>query len=303
MMSIWACRVVLALFFVCGGLASIHEDPCQFCSRQFSSTLVRGDERFFASLKEGFVPQFPFDFAEPLLSCELESRDGYGDGPKWVCGLELLPSQCLVLSFGSSCEFGFERSVRKYPKGKTCEMHIYDPYSGKECSLSGAKSVNATFHFVGLGRTSRVVKKNDLSAIQFQNLPDILRELRLEGRTIDVLKMDIEGAEYESFAPIFELMREGKLKVGQFLIEMHALSDSVNASVLHHFFRSMWSTGNYLFHKERNGWGCGGTTCVEFSFVSAEYLARVYHSSHCPQCHLKDLLDHTNSHHRRSLEK
>ena len=93
---------------------------------------------------------------EPEWACpdvDMLPRGLYGDGHKWMCGLRLAPARhhCLVYSFGSRGEDGWERAIAARLPG--CEIHICDP------SLQGAAATdrqrrasayNATFHTIGL---------------------------------------------------------------------------------------------------------------------------------------------------------
>ena len=115
--------------------------------------------------------------------------------------------------------------------------------------------------------------KNPLSAI--------MAKLGLEGRKIDVLKVDCEGCEWTAMEPALTDMAEGRLHIGQLLIELHNVGLTQTFLEFFNFWEAVELAGLRIFHKERNGWGCDGVRCLEYAFVSAEH-ARVEHEmSNC----------------------
>ena len=71
----------------------------------------------------------------------------------------------------------------------------------------------------------------------------------------------------------FEVSEEGKITVGQIQVELHMVSNAPED--LTTFFLAADKAKMRIFHKERNGWGCGGYKCVEYSFVSEDFLRQV----------------------------
>jgi hypothetical protein len=66
-----------------------------------------------------------FDLWEAEFGCDIEDRVGapyYGDGPKFVCGMEFLSEKadCLVYSIGSRAEDGFELDLLN--RAPNCEV-------------------------------------------------------------------------------------------------------------------------------------------------------------------------------------
>ena len=146
-----------------------------------------------------------------------------GDGGKWICfdalagqqdareqpgnrdeGAEGAPKHdhatlpCVIYSVGSANEWSFERSMRAtFPK---CEVHTLDP----TVIPNEHKPEGVAFHPWGVGSKSTPYsgqlkyggKVEDGVALGFA---DITRQLgHRRGRTnIDVLKMDVEGAEWD----------------------------------------------------------------------------------------------------------
>ena len=84
------------------------------------------------------------------------------------------------------------------------------------------------------------------------------------------MKMIPEGCEYDAMPPVFQAIAQGRLQIDQILIELHGSS----YEQLTRLFESADAAGMRIFHKERNGWGCGGARCVEYAFVSESFLRR-----------------------------
>ena len=281
-MARWIIFIVIVAHICVEDASHVGQDHCAFCRSSFDAMRRAAKEK----VKEGLRQAPPtsrerqFDFLEPQVVCDLDSRDGYGDGPKWICGLNLIRPPCLLFSLGSKCQFDFEDAVRKLPGSSQCDLHIYDPFVSCDGTKIAKEKYNATFHYEGVGNVTRMEKVEEKS-YQFRTFRDIMKNLSYTGRTIDILKMDIEKSEYAVFeSTIFRDLMRGDLKINQIQIELH----SHPFSDIQAFARRMHEAGFYLFHKERNGWGCSGFSCVEFSFISTEWMATVYHATHCPYC-------------------
>jgi hypothetical protein len=219
-----------------------------------------------------------FDLYEPEAICFSDERFGqgkagrryeaFGDGPKFVCGIDLLASKkgdCLVYSVGSFNQVDFEVSVKEY---LGCETHTFDPiidtFVGDEY---------ATFHQWGLGEDG----KNE-SAMGFEytamSLETIYQKLghKKEKRKIDILKIDCEACEWTVMPPIFAAIASGNLVVDQIQIEVHNSRKSLTEKTVKAFFEAADAAKMRIFHKERNHWGCGGWSCLEYAFASESFL-------------------------------
>jgi hypothetical protein len=207
----------------------------------------------------------------------------FGDGPKFICGIDYLratttmssqaatrteSSSCLVYSVGSSNEIHFEMAVKDLLPA--CEAHTFDPtltaaYIGDEYS---------TFHPWGLGADNVT---SLVGGIQFvtQSVLSIYRALGHEGRRIDILKVDCEGCEYESMGSLFDAIAKEKIQVDQLLVELHITNSPEKYwKILLDFFAAADRAKMRIFHKERNHWGCDGYYCLEYAFVSEDFLRR-----------------------------
>jgi len=231
-----------------------------------------------------------FDPYEPEAVCFHEERFGlreglpryvaYGDGPKFICGVDFLAARnkekkergeppCLVYSVGSANNVGFEAAVTQYTQ---CEVHTFDPTLTKP--FVGDKY--ATFHPWGLGNDGEHVTFG-ASNFTTKSLETIVKDLGHTGRTIDVLKIDCEGCEWHVMPKVFDSMKAGNLKIDQVLIEVHTPylpggTGDAHVAFLKKFFEQADDAGLRIFHKERNHWGCVGYKCVEYAFVSESFL-------------------------------
>ncbi|KAL3935350.1 MAG: hypothetical protein SGARI_003014 [Bacillariaceae sp.] len=229
-----------------------------------------------------------FDLFEPEAVCLAEERFGgtseqrfvaFGDGPKFVCGVDYLresyqakKEDCLVYSIGSNNNILFERAVKQHIG---CEIHTFDPTLQKP--FIGGEY--ATFHPWGLGKDGETIKVKKPTPMSFttRSLESIMTELGHTQRKIDIFKIDCEWCEYDAMPPVFDAIASGKMQIDQILIELHAMP----YETLTDFFAAVDRAGFRLTHKERNGWGCGGTGCVEYVFVSPSFLRRTTAAAMC----------------------
>ena len=230
-----------------------------------------------------------FDIYEPEATCFSEERFGsetrysaFGDGPKFICGVDFIAHQtahlgkdCLVYSVGSNNNIAFEKAVYTIMKG--CEIHTFDPTLNKPF----VGDEYATFHPWGLGEDGVVAKQRGKSW-EGKSFETVFRELGHENRTIDVLKIDCEGCEYDVMPPLMELISSGRVKVNQILIELHLPALKNNVTKFKKFFLAADEAKMRLFHKERNGWGCGGQRCAEYAFASEAFLREANRDTICP---------------------
>jgi hypothetical protein len=167
---------------------------------------------------------------EPDISCAFEERVGnIGDGGKWVCDVVKLANRsnsCLVYSVGSRGEFSFEEELhRRLPH---CEVHVFDHTLNH--SRPGLLIPEfLTFHDIGLGEGPGLMT--------FEAMRTHLNHKVI----VDILKIDIDGAEYNVMMPL-------PSQASQVLIEIHPNKQRV----VHKFLQNFRSSGYAIFHKEPN---------------------------------------------------
>jgi hypothetical protein len=213
----------------------------------------------------------------------LKRYDSYGDGPKFICGVDVITTakaktktdddDCLVYSIGSNNNIDFEMSVSKFMNG--CEIHTFDPTVRYNDFIGHNYS---TYHEWGLGvdNTPMAFKQFKWTAKSFNT---IIKELNHVGRTIDVLKIDCEQCEWLTMPDLFRDIASTGLIVNQIQIEMHR--SSKNVENITSFFELVDKAKMRIFHKERNGWGCNGHMCIEYSFISEDFLRKANKAAIC----------------------
>lgn len=110
------------------------------------------------------------------------------DGSKWVCDVHALRSPCVVVSLGSNGDFTFEQAILS---AAPCQVHTFD------CTYPGTSLDSNTRHFyhkMCIGSARVAAAKSD----SFVTLSGALKLMRAS--KIDLLKMDIEGFEYDVMA-------------------------------------------------------------------------------------------------------
>jgi len=144
-----------------------------------------------------------WDFFIPGFQCphRLGRIGTLGDGGKWVCGLERLQHkpECVIYSFGINGESSFEAELLRRAPG--CQVWGYDfSVSGFGPELS-PMSLSARAHFQpwALGPID-----NHGAAVETK-MWTLRKLMELNDHTfIDILKIDIEGAEFASLNAFFD---------------------------------------------------------------------------------------------------
>ncbi|KAG9316855.1 hypothetical protein JVU11DRAFT_2927 [Chiua virens] len=163
-----------------------------------------------------------WDFFLPSYKCphRVERVGVMGDGGKWVCGLErIVPKkQCVMYSFGVNGESSFEADIMKAAPG--CEVWGYD-FSvnsfGPEIELESDLKRRSHFFPYALG------PKDAFSAVDEPKMYTLRTLMERNGHDfIDVLKIDIEGNEFESLEVFIDSFHGEPLPFGQLQLEVHA---------------------------------------------------------------------------------
>ncbi|XP_045185360.2 probable methyltransferase-like protein 24 [Mercenaria mercenaria] len=116
---------------------------------------------------------------------------------------------CIVYSFGSNFMFGFEIDVLKKFK---CEIHTFDP-SSPVAGHHIPQSIN--FHLIGLSDTDSTNKLG----WKMRKLSSIRKSLNHTDTILDILKLDIEGYEWNAIQQVISARSYTNIK--QILLEFH----------------------------------------------------------------------------------
>lgn len=220
-----------------------------------------------------------------------------GEGGKWICDVPMIKKQpeVLVYSFGShgdlSFEYGMEREIPHV------ETHVFDFYTYGKSSER-----NITFHKTGVaGFTHDHVFPDPekepkfkgfpltkgLVSVPMKSLPDIVRDLGHQGRTIDVLKMDIEGCEFgildnstmwDELASLGVTVRQIQLELHLFGIGERSLlwldKRPMTGEKADLLLRNLTSQGFAMFHKEANVLPGANLFGCEFGMLKVDVTCR-----------------------------
>ncbi|GFN87945.1 methyltransferase-like protein 24 [Plakobranchus ocellatus] len=135
----------------------------------------------------------------------------------------IVKSPCLVYSFGIAWDYSFDDAMVAHG----CEVHSFDPSMNLK---DHQRSNNSYFYAIGLAsyNTNNFQPRRDIyvkkpQVWKVRTLSAIKKMLGHEERTIDVLKLDIEGYEW---TVLENLMESGQLdNVRQFSLEFHLFRD------------------------------------------------------------------------------
>jgi len=185
---------------------------------------------------------------------------------------------CVVYSFGSNGEVTFEEALINMTK--SCEVHIFD-YSLSPEKAEMVQSVSgATLHEYGIGAEDSFVTapfsdgESNVNQYQLKNLSSIMSDL---GHTwIDVLKMDVEGAEYEILPAMvahYAALNEN-VPVTQAQIEYHHSAGSPPMTDLVHTLLLMEESGFRTFSTEYNVNGAPWNF-IEYSYLNVDSTGRL----------------------------
>ncbi|XP_060580846.1 probable methyltransferase-like protein 24 [Ruditapes philippinarum] len=158
--------------------------------------------------------------------CGAPSRLGPDSGSgKNVCldkQVKPVSSSCIVYSFGSKLDFAFETATWNSFK---CQIHTFDPSIAVD-SKDIPYYIN--YHLLGLSGRDFIQEQPEVwrqhdrpleRVWRMQRLSTILKQLSHTDKEIDILKIDIEGFEWETMS---DIIQSGALKnVKQLCLEVH----------------------------------------------------------------------------------
>lgn len=146
-----------------------------------------------------------------------------GDGGKWTCGMSRYsaPSKesqkCIVYSFGVEDDSSFENEFLS--RVETAEVWAYD-FSVSDFGIQLEPDNRNRAHFTQAGIAGKTTSTD--AQPSFYSIADLMKQNGHE--YIDILKMDIEGSEFEALDGLSEAFPASQgleLPIGQLLIEVH----------------------------------------------------------------------------------
>ena len=201
--------------------------------------------------------------AGPFYDCGTKQKlGGIGDGGKWICEVQgaLQRRNCVVYSLGSNMDTSFEEGIIKHT---VCDIHTFD-HSLLPEQRAAIHQISSRLSFypvkIGLGRSRN-------STEQEKSIQTIMSEL--SHSWIDVLKMDIEGGEWDVLEALID---SNNLHFTQLLVEFHTqFHYPVTLGKILKVLSSLTDAGYRVFSVEPNLYcsGCSGHL-VEFSFIKVD---------------------------------
>ncbi|XP_046361034.1 probable methyltransferase-like protein 24 isoform X1 [Haliotis rufescens] len=205
------------------------------------------------------------------ILCHRKFRMGrVGDGGWEVCDDEAFrPGEpCLVYSFGINHDFTFDDDIAKL---YGCQVYAFDP-SMREST--NRRSLSVHFSQLGIGSEDTYI---DRTGWHLMTLQSIMAMFDHSGRIIDVLKMDVEGAEWGSLRQMITSRDLSRVK--QLLVEFHFDGEFKTKDMgvafldvlidLHTAgFRKFYAHKNPLKNLKSRTFSIVRTSCYELHFVN-----------------------------------
>ncbi|KAG0203583.1 hypothetical protein BGX28_004186 [Mortierella sp. GBA30] len=183
---------------------------------------------------------FPASFMCPH---DIQRVGPLSDGGKWICGMSLYEerprAKCVIYSFGVNYETRFEGEMLARTD---CEIFAYDA----SVTSMGPEATGPRSHFKPyyIGRENKV----DGEGKTWKTLKTLMQENGHDW--IDILKVDIEGSEYQTFDAIMDDF--DVLPFSQLQMELHVRDDMVKFADFLKWWERLESKGVYPWWTELN---------------------------------------------------
>jgi len=197
--------------------------------------------------------KYRYELFQPEFNCPLLERIGtLGDGGQWMCGVSVVLQRpdCVVYSFGSNGNRVFEQAILETTP---CRIYSFDPNHEFGKLFKDPRNT-----FEPLWLHERPWKQPELAEGGKQAKVDHLDNImqRLGHARVDVLKMDIEGSEYEVLKKAFRHRPRDDPLALQIQLESH-FPESEKAHCwclvkLARLHAHLTEAGYLLFYKEPN---------------------------------------------------
>ncbi|KAG9126735.1 hypothetical protein FRC07_002175 [Ceratobasidium sp. 392] len=197
---------------------------------------------------------------------ETERIGVLGDGGKWACGVSRIKDKpnCVVYSAGISTESSFEAEVLRRTN---CTVYGFDfsvRQFGPEVHNYASLRNRTHFYRYGLAGTDNHSGNPPMWTIQAL--------MQKHGHTfIDILKIDIEGAEFDTLKSMINYYKDiGPLPFGQLQLEIHA--NKITFMQFLRWWEDLEEAGLRPFWTEPNllvtNWFRGAPAYTEYSFLN-----------------------------------
>ncbi|GAB7365735.1 hypothetical protein MBLNU230_g7072t1 [Neophaeotheca triangularis] len=241
---------------------------------------------------QDFIYPYNFwDLTRPTFYCpfDIERVGKLGDGGKWTCGMSryeaLWPgpssegtkeNAMIAYSFGVDKDSSFEAALLERTN---VEIWGFDYSVEGWASEVGSGNDRAHFAKAAIFKVSNPKSNPPMLAVR-----DIMKSNKHD--FVDIMKMDIEGAEFEALGALMDSAEKEGLKtlpVGQLLIELHVM-DSTRYDIpktvqkMLSWFERLEKLGMRPVWNEHNWIGdvmVGHPQFIEYSFINVEHYTNV----------------------------
>ena len=189
---------------------------------------------------------------------------------------------CIIYSFGIANDFSFDDAASEI---YGCNVYSFDPSMKKP---SHKHSERVWFYDIGIADKD-YTHGNGWKLRTLGSIKDMLNHT---GQKIDILKMDVESAEWGFLNQVFNT---NILKsIGQLYLEFHLANNvgrlSTIKSLYDKNFRVFWAHKNSRTRIGQLIDGVGVTvSCFEVYFINTEFYKWYYCASHCNYCGVFDI--------------
>ena len=193
---------------------------------------------------------------DSLYSRSLPDKETIGVLSQWTIVTRGLHSDSVIYSGGVGEDITFEQElIRRFG----VKIHIFDPAPVAARTIALANNDHLLFRPVGLSAStignfsigggsndSTWLKAGGSEAIQCTSLAHEMK--RNHHHSIDLLKIDIEGFEYE----VLESCLAGGIPIKQLCVEFHDFFAEISRAKTREMIRSLDSHGFDLIHRHRH---------------------------------------------------
>jgi FkbM family methyltransferase len=193
---------------------------------------------------------------DSLYSKPLPDKVTIGVLSQWTVVTRGLHSEAVIYSGGVGEDITFERElIRRFG----VKIHIFDPSPVAALTIAQANTEDLLFRPVGLAASSAAkfsigggtASSTWLKAGGSETLPctSLTREMEINGHdSIDLLKIDIEGFEYE----VLESCLAAQIPIKQICVEFHDFFPDIPKIKTKNMIRDLQLHGFELIHRNRH---------------------------------------------------
>jgi len=198
---------------------------------------------------------------DSLYCKDVPTKQRFGTDCQWYVDTKNLRADSIVYSFGVGTTISFERELISQ---FGCEIFLYDPSPIGVRTMQLPENHLDGIHFSPVGLSGRsgfyafnvrrpeegsfsLIPSNNENCVELE-CRDLSTLMHENGHAyIDLLKMDIEGAEYD----VIEHICDNRLDIRQLCLEFHHFFENIPRVDTRRAIRRLRQNGYQLIHKTR----------------------------------------------------